>query len=127
RLVEREIEVCWRWGVVQPPARRFGQQVREDEPADPLQRARRGAGAARPCRAREMRHFLSQVAEEGVIDVRLAARDQRSQLGEVDDVQRTLAEDRELDGTARRVRHGWPVIYQGQPTRRKRGRWGGEC
>jgi len=47
-----------------------------------------------------MSRLTRDLAQEVVIDVRLAAGDQRSQLGEVDDVEITLAKDGELDRSA---------------------------
>jgi len=52
-----------------------------------------------------VRRLAGEVTQEVVIDVRLAAREQRSPLGEIDEVAITLAEDGEMDRSARPVRH----------------------
>jgi hypothetical protein len=53
-----------------------------------------------------VRRLAGEVTQEVVVDVCLAARDQRSPLGEIDEVAITLAEDGEMDRSARPVRHG---------------------
>ena len=97
-LVEAQVEVAGAASRRQR-ARGLGQEVREDEPADALERTGRVPAAAAG-RGGEVRRLAGEVAQEVVVDVRLAARDQRSQLGEVDDVEITLAEDGELDRSA---------------------------
>ena len=103
-LVETQVEVAGR-RLAQQRARRLGQEVREDEPAHALQRTRRRRPAAAG-RGGEVRRLAGEVTQEVVVDVRLAARDQRSPLGEIDEVAITLAEDGEMDRSARPVRHG---------------------
>src|SRR5262245_49908392 len=53
-----------------------------------------------------MSRLIRDLAQEIVVDVRLAAGNQRPQLGEVDDVEITLAKDGELDRSGGPVRHG---------------------
>ena len=103
-LVETQVEVAGR-RLAQQRARRLGQEVREDEPAHALQRTRRRRPAAAG-RGGEVRRLAGEVTQEVVVDVRLAAREQRSPLGEIDEVAITLAEDGEMDRSARPVRHG---------------------
>jgi hypothetical protein len=102
-LVEPEVQIG-RPGVAQQCAGRLGQEVREHEPPHALERARRGAAAATD-RRREVRRLGGEIAKKAVVDVRLAARDERAELRYVDDVDIALPQDRDLDATARPLGH----------------------
>ena len=75
------------------------------ETADALERTRRRRTAGTDG-GREVRGLAREVLQEAVVDLRLAPRDQRAQLRDVDEVQVALAEDRELDARVGPGRHG---------------------
>jgi hypothetical protein len=101
-FVEPQVQVG-RGGIAQPAPCRLGQEVREDEAAEALEVAHRGR--APRSGGGDVLHLGRQVAQEGVVDPRLAARDERADLGQVDDVHVALTQDGELDGRAGLVRH----------------------
>src|SRR5262249_45018646 len=112
-LVEAEVEIP-RLRRRQECSRGLGQEVREDEAADALERP--GRLAAAPGRAGEVRGLGGEIAQEIVVDVGLAPRDERSQLREIHDVEITLTKDGELDRSARPVRHRpGGEVYQAPP------------
>ena len=99
-LVEAEVEIAG-LGVVEPPARRLGQQVGEDEPPQPGQRLL-GAPAAM---GRDVLHLGGELAEERVVDVRLTPWDERPGLREVHGDEIAMPEQGQVD-------RSWVPVWQ---------------